>query len=412
MKHSISISVYLFALFALFVLFADELFFGYVSISGMGLESGMKSREAIVIAGIAYILLIKDVLNQKLSNRNYTQLIVLILLLILYYITQFFFPLENKSGNYMARLLVFGSLCIPACYVGMKLASGKYNDALLRLLPAVVIVVSAIVAFAVITTSMMGSILNDDEDVFNYQSASYYLSFCFSYSFFYVFLYKDKRIHRFSKLETIGMLITLVVCVIGCILGGGRGAFVYLVCVCAFMVYRLLKLAGKMKWSTIFLFLGAVGFILILAQRFQVFDSTGFLRVMENLTNDDARIVLWKSAIKAFQESPLFGHGLGSIWWTVGFYSHNMLTDFLAETGLVGTTIFVVIIIKILVCLNNRSKYYSFDMFIYLVFLGVMIHNTFSGYWFSAPKLFFAFGYVFGLNSQWRKPTNKNRIVE
>lgn len=396
-------SIILFALFALFVIFADELFYGYVSIAGLGLESGMKSREAIIIAGIAYFLLLKDMFNHKLYRRNYSQLIALLVLLILYYLTQFFFPSGDKHGKYMAHFLAYGALCMPACFVGMRLARGKYSEDVLKLLPIFVIAVSVIVAVAVVTTSMSGAILNNDEDVFNYQSASYYLSYCFSYSFFYVFLYKNKSRNGFSKLETAGMLIMLFVCAIGCILGGGRGAFVYLVAVSAFIIFRLMKQNGKMKVTTIALLLMAAGIMLFLAQRFQSFESTGFLRVTENLTTDDTRSELWKRAIDAFRESPIFGHGLGSIWWTVGFYSHNMLTDFLAETGLIGTIIFVVVLIKIFICLYKRSKISSFDMFIFLVFLGAMVEYTFSGYWFSAPKLFLAFGYVFGLRRNERR---------
>lgn len=397
-----------FPLFALFVIFSDELFYGFVSLSGMGLESGMKSREAIVIAGIAYLLLIKDMLNHKLSNRNYIQLFALLILLVLYYVVQYLYSGGAKPDRYFSSLLVNGALCIPAGYVGMRLARCYYNEHVLKYLPFFVIAVSSIVAAAVFKSAVTGVLLNDEDDVFNYQSASYYLSYCFSYSFFYVFLYKDKRDKGFSRLEKYGMTVMLFVCALGCILGGGRGAFVYLVCVSTFVVYRLLKQKGKAKGTTIVLLMIAAGVMVILAQYFQVFESSGFTRVSGRLTKDDARTQLWFLAMNAFQESPIIGHGLGSIWWEVGFYSHNMLSDFLVETGIVGAVFFVTVLIKIFVCLSKRSKVSSFDMFIFLVFLGALVKYTFSGYWFSAPKLFLAFGYVFGMSKQMRVLSKKD----
>lgn len=389
----------LFPLFALFVIFADEVFFCYMASSGTIVESGMKSREAIFVAAVAYSMLFMDIANHKLSSRNYRQLFALLGIMILYYLTQFFFPEGMKMPNYTAHLLVYGALCVPAAYVGMRLARTGGEEKMIDLLPVYVIPVALIVGSAAAITSAAGTLLTNEESAFNYQSASYYLAYCFSYSVFFVFLYDHGKQHKWGKLLSFVMFIMLFVCAAGCVLGGGRGAFVYLVLIGIYLVYRIIHKRGngKAKVSTIVLLAVTTIIAVIIASRLNIFDSAGFTRVSENLTSDDNRDALWQRAIKAFKESPILGHGLGSIWWTVGFYSHSMFTDILAETGIVGTAIFLWMLAKSFFTLLRRSKYSQFDFFMFLIFCGIFVECSFSGYWISSPKLFLVFGYVFGL---------------
>lgn len=386
---------YWFPLFALFVIFADELFYGFIAVSGTALESGLKSLEAIGIAGIAYLLILKDVVSKKFSSRNYGQFLALIIILILYYITSFQYQTGNKS--YWSHLLVYGSLCIPACYVGMRLSRREDDDSVISLLPLFVVVVALVTGRAVIYTSVQGSLLGwGDNDVFNYQNASYYLAFCYSYCFYYVFfINRDRKKTTWERFKSIVMMGMLFVCGIGCILGGGRGAFVYIVAITAYLIYRIFKRGGKSNTKYILLVLGGVLVMVYLAHHFNIFSSSGFMRVADSLTSDDIREENVRKAMTAFKESPIIGHGLGSIWWTVGYYSHNMLTDLLAETGVVGTTIVVIVLLSCLFHLIKSSRINQFDMFMLILFLGALVEDTFSGYWISSSKFFLIFGYVY-----------------
>ena len=365
----------------------------------------MKSREAIFVAAVAYSMLFADIVNQKLSLRNYKQLLVLLGIMILYYVTQFFFSEGMKKPNYTAHLLVYGALCIPAAYVGMRLARTGGDEKMIDFLPIYVIPVALIVGSATAITSAAGTLLKDDESAFNYQSASYYLAYCFSYSVFFVFLNDRAKQHMAGKFLSLVMFIMLFVCAAGCVMGGGRGAFVYLVIMGIYLVYRIIQERGngKAKVSTMVLLIATTLIAVFLASRLDIFDSAGFTRISDNLTTDDNRDALWKSAINAFKQSPILGQGIGSVWWTVGFYSHSMFTDFLAETGIVGTAIFLLVLLKCFFTLLRRSRDNCFDMFIFLVFCGALVEYTFSGYWISAPKLFLVYGYVYGLKSSLKR---------
>lgn len=413
-----SISKYTFSLFALFVIFSEELFNSFLLISGIFIESGMKSKEAMLIAGIAYLMIVWDVLKNRFTFRNYLQFLALFIILVLYVLTGFIYPHTFIYDNYVAYLLSYGSLSIPATYVGMRLARGGYEKPLLQLLPLFLFIVSLVVGYVVLFSSFFGFLLNGTGDGFDYQNSSYYLSYCFSYCFFYVFFYlKDNKESKgcLGMITYIAVGLLIFLCAVGCILGGGRGAFVYLVLITIFLVYRVFERSqGGKKKVQYLIILSIVGVLMVvIATYFDIFHSVGAERVSKGLTTDVLRMQSWTDALNAFADSPLFGWGIGSIWWTVGFYSHNILTDFLAEMGLIGTTILLLVLLKMGISMFYRSKVNNFDMFLLLVFLGSLLQATFSGYWISSFKLFLIFGYVFGMskNRKIKQYNEKENVI-
>lgn len=401
-----SLKKYLFPLFVLFVVFSDELYACVMSLTGMGLGSGMKSREMIAIAGITYFMLVIDLLNHRVTNRNWIQLGGLFLILVLYVFTGFFIY-GNSLGNfnrYTAYLLLYGASCVPSAYVGMKLAHGQYGKELIRILPFFVLFVSIITMSLVRSSSMAGVMLGrEEDDAFTYQSASYYLAFCFTYCFFYVFYRKEKEEKRVvESIKTAIMIILFFVCAIGCLMGGGRGAFVYIIAVTFYLIFRVVGRYGRTNMLTMLSLAIAAFLMSYLAYRLQIFQSTGFSRVIEELTTDEYRTTYWKQALGAFYDSPAFGNGIGSIWWTLGFYSHSIVTDLLSETGLIGTSVLFYVLAVILLTLIRRSHISDLDMFLLLFFLGHFIQSFFSGYWFANHALFLSFGYVFSMPKQVR----------
>ena len=90
--------------------------------------------------------------------------------------------------------------------------------------------------------------------------------------------------------------------------------------------------------------------------------------------------------------SPIFGYGIGSIWHTVGHYSHNFFTDVLAEGGMIGFLLMFFLLFKALVRIYKFSivdknlvlvMFYSFTGLIMLMF---------SAYWFDNEQFWFLMG--------------------
>lgn len=397
----------LFALFALIVIFADELFLGTLALTGTAVESGMKGRMAMVIALFAYVLLLVDLLRYKLLKSNITQLLVLFIILFLFYFTREFYPYNAEANShFVSYFLSYGATSIPACIVGMHMARGNFEPAIIKYLPYFTFVIVAIVGYTVFNAYLSGVWLSsNDSNLFNYQNGSYYLSFCYSYCFVSVF-FKELKIAPDARWKWWMMIVLMLICVIGCLAAGGRGAFVYLIVITFYLVYRLSQRRGNKHTNSQWLFLIVAISLFLVANSLNVFESSGLGRIIGTLTEDDTRKELWRKALNSFYDSPLIGNGIGSIWWTVGFYSHNMLTDLLSETGIVGTAIVVWALISIFIQLARRSKTSWLDMFVLVVFLGALVQATFSGYWLASPKLFFAYGYVFGLRNPAKSANN------
>ena len=387
-----------FPLFALFVLFNGELFTTFFVITGITVDTGMRARQAILIAVVAYSMLAVDVVKSRLNQRNVIQLGVLGLILALYMLTGLWHRYSPEHILHRIYMNLYGALCIPAAYVGMRLAKGGYERRVLQFLPYFLLLIILSIGYIVIFRAIDGRLLGWTEgDVTSYQGASYALSFSCAYCLFWLFF--AEKDGAMGKMMYCIVLAMVFVSGIGCIVGGGRGAFLHLICSTAYIIYRVLMRNNRRSGFGKY-FLIAVGAIVMvyLSIHFNIFESAGAMRVSQNLTTDYTREYARKVAINSFLNSPILGHGVGSVWWEYGFYTHNVLLDFLVETGLIGAIIMVVTVFTMLIRLVRCSKTNSFDMFMLLVLIAMMVEHTFSGYWFASSNSFLVFGYVYGKN--------------
>ena len=125
-------------------------------------------------------------------------------------------------------------------------------------------------------------------------------------------------------------------------------------------------------------------------------------RVVGFLTEDTERERLYRLAFQAFEESPIVGQGIGSIWYTVGYYSHNLVMDLLAETGIIGTTIFLYLLLKTFLGLYRLMRYQKTAILLSVIFLGALLKNAFSGYYLGAFKLFMMCSYIYVMNNSFK----------
>jgi O-antigen ligase len=72
-----------------------------------------------------------------------------------------------------------------------------------------------------------------------------------------------------------------------------------------------------------------------------------------------SRVPLWYAAISLFLAHPILGYGSGTLYLTIGTAAHNILLSILAETGLVGFIIFLIILVIVFNEAVRLSKSYS-----------------------------------------------------
>lgn len=391
------IKIYWLPILVLFVIFFNEIFSCSAILRGFTVDTGMKQYEAMLLAAVGYSMMGYDLLKGRMKKREHRTLFFLFAILFLYMLTPVFYG--GSSDMHTTYLLVFVSECIPAAYIGIRFAKSGLHHRINDLLPYTVIPISVLIGTIGLTAAMMGlTVGNSDGQVggdtgLNYQSLSYFMAFSYTYASYYALYVKKKGlINIFLRFA---MAADMLFCAMICLMAGGRGAFVYIVAITFFMIFYFLKSSKRHRaFAVITIILLAIIFIYIF-NTFGVMQTKGMERVTGKLTEDNVRQELYQSAFDTFLTSPIIGMGVGSIWWTVGFYCHNMILDLLAETGLVGTLFLLSIVWRTFLRLYKLSVKDKTYLFLLLVMAGELTSCMFSGYYIAAFKIYFVCAFVY-----------------
>ena len=382
-----------FPIFFLIYLFSDQLLSVILSLTGMSVDSGMLQRIIAPIAVVSYVILARDI--QKLRTINVRKvLFITCCFAILYLLSSF--AHSPVSGYYTARILRFLSICVAGVAVGIHLAYYPCFDKIEKLLPFFTFVFLYVLGSYGMQATMNGTIIHEGEgegtDIgLNYQAFSYYMAIEYTYCLYFLFFSTIKGT-KYYRAMVIPMAIMCIMSALLCIAGGGRGPFVYLGFI-TFVFFLFNRRINNFSHRMIIIPLMII-FFLVAATRLQIFDSYGFLRISEKMTEDSARSVLYAKAWESFLESPIIGHGFGSIWWTVGWPCHNMVLDLLAEGGLIGAGTVLYIFFFTGKFLWKNTWRYPWLFLILVVFLEAMVENFFSGYWVSCQAIWFSMAFA------------------
>lgn len=381
-----------FPFFFLFWLFSGQLFSVYLSVSGISVQSGMLQRLITPIAIISYIILVRDLLNQK--NPNVKKVLILTIFFAALYLFSSFFEMNIRS-EYYTRFLRFASICVAGVAIGIHLAQNPCYEKIDKLLPFFIIIMVYVLGNYGLEAALNQSVIHEEEGEgvgLNYQSFSYYMALAFAECLYFIF-FSTIRGTRYHRIMTWPMSIVCVASGVLCLIGGGRGPFLFLV-VFVFVFLYFYNRTHKLSLGQIVIFIGLIAVFALLSSRIDIFNTSGFTRVVENMTQDDTRPILYAKAWDAFLSSPILGHGFGSIWWTVGFASHSMILDLLAEGGLIGTFFVLYFIFMSLRYLWRQTKIAKYHFLILLLLVEALVENFVSGYWVSCEAMWFCVAFA------------------
>lgn len=191
------------------------------------------------------------------------------------------------------------------------------------------LVLTVILLFLVRTYSVIsGSSLIHDDSGFLYQNISYYSAYNVGLSLF--LLYEGRFNKPFSKFLCYALVALQITT---CFLSGGRGGVLLsIILVASYVIIQMRK--NILILIPVFL----LGFIILflpipgienesIARSLSVFSG-------ENV--DELRADLHSEALANFLRKPILGNGIGSVFYLLGIYSHNFVTDILCEIGIVG----------------------------------------------------------------------------
>lgn len=382
--------------FILVVAFSYSIYFVIATFLGIPQEGVVfRLYSGILAVVVAFVFFLSI---HRIPRRIYIGgLLLCAIIILLYFSTRCFY--DEVNNRYTSYFLSMGVRFIPAVLTGMYMLS--HDDIMKKveyaLLPFILLYTITLASVAFTANIGVNIAQTFNTDFLNYQSISYYSIFAFSFNM-YLIVQCSNSYTRYRRYILIALAILQVIITI---MAGGRGAFVL---GCVFTLYFALKHITFSKLISYIL----IGLAVLLTINAILSDNEifkmGFERIFNFFGNTEAigtdnRWIRWNLAWNAFTKSPVFGHGLGSVFYEVGFYSHNIFTDMLCEGGVVLFLIFIFVLMKfirasqILITEDYRNE------IIVIVFLCSFVMNSFSGYYLSDTGIWLSLTYVLCKNS-------------
>lgn len=382
--------------FILVVAFSYSIYFVIATFLGIPQEGVVfRLYSGILAVVVAFVFFLSI---HRIPRRIYIGgLLLCAIIILLYFSTRCFY--DEVNNRYTSYFLSMGVRFIPAVLTGIYMLS--HDDIMKKveyaLLPFILLYTITLASVAFTANIGVNIAQTFNTDFLNYQSISYYSIFAFGFNM-YLIVQCSNSYTRYRRYILIALAILQVIITI---MAGGRGAFVL---GCVFTLYFALKHITFSKLISYIL----IGLAVLLTINAILSDNEifkmGFERIFNFFGNTEAigtdnRWIRWNLAWNAFTKSPVFGHGLGSVFYEVGFYSHNIFTDMLCEGGVVLFLIFIFVLMKfirasqILITEDYRNE------IIVIVFLCSFVMNSFSGYYLSDTGIWLSLTYVLCKNS-------------
>ncbi len=221
-----------------------------------------------------------------------------------------------------------------------------------------------------------------DSSGLSYQNISYFSSYAFGLTFFH--LNEKSKIIKLSPASVFMYVVLFLAQISSCLISGGRGGLVLFIIlfVFSFAIHNGIKKSYKILLPTLIIILIAWFLIPIIIDVLDI-NVKGLSRIIRFLNRgfvDEGRSNLFSQSLNVFVDSPVIGNGIGSIFFYLHTYSHNLFLDILSETGLIGLFAFLFIIILFIrktVLLFNQGSLYRF---LTILFICGFSLNLFSGY--------------------------------
>ncbi len=312
----------LFPLWFVIMMFIEPLFLVMCYQFGIEREGSLYKAflaSAFCISVVFYV----ECLNQRAKRVDGVLFLGLFAFGLIYYMTSLFYGYIDTF--YIGHFLRWGAQCISAVLVGLVISRYKDSYKINYCIPLIVVVLTPFIASASLRGGHeLGQYVDEDSGL-NYQVISYSMAVLFGTTAYYLFFAKRKFK---SKIVNLLMCICLAMQGLICAMSGGRGGFVLLCVIIAALLYCAFKKNQISKTKILFAIFAAILVFLFLANYFNLWDSGGFQRVINPLSQQTGRKDDWQEVMEYFWRSPIIGNGLGSDFYTWGFYSHNILVDF------------------------------------------------------------------------------------
>ena len=244
----------------------------------------------------------------------------------------------------------------------------------------------------------------------NYQMLSYIGTLTAILSVFVLSNYKKSlNIAGGSKEKTVKifLIVSIFIGIWATISGQGRGALILLV---LFAVYMITSMSIKYNQNhknvlnKILLVLTFVVVFIII--KTQIADENladnvllsgrmgqfikGMLENPKEYILYSARGKIYVKVLPAIKNSPIWGHGIGSVFYAADTYSHNIFLDIMCELGIIGIGIFIALSCRLIK--NSQKDLCTY--FVWWILLSDFFVLQLSGYYLYHTGIWFSIGYL------------------
>lgn len=202
-------------------------------------------------------------------------------------------------------------------------------------------------------------------------SEEYSMGFSYASVFYFIFLLNDFFFRK--KISSALLLIPIFLVIFAY---GSRGA---LVCILAFLIFRLIKNILQKKQMVqsflliVFIILTYLNFrnILLLVERMfytlNIQSRTLSLILYNEIEYSAGRDVLYSSIIEVLKEDPLSIRGINADYNLLGIYSHNIVLELMYEFGVIIGFILLMTILFTIIFVLFKKYVYEFDSLIIII---------------------------------------------
>ena len=293
----------------------------------------------IVVILLGSMVFIKGVPRDALLNRRDKQLFFLIILFTIFlifqlsiaYVPSIVIVYIKRYFLYAFLLLLIPKIDVAACAIKLS----KYYS---------FIVAGSIILMTFITGEKTGGLVG------NYQFAGMLMSIA---CILFLIDYFNNNVRKFNLIGCLFCLCALLM--------SGKRMFAILVVISFLVIY--IKSESKNKIQRLFAAIVIISVGIVAMYYFIPSARELFERILE-LSSDEqtltsGRNVLWEKAIDIFKDNKIYGIGFGAFETYFGdhfvirgisaYLTHNIYFGLLAETGIIGFTVYIVFMISTLI---------------------------------------------------------------
>ncbi len=366
----------------------------FILYSGLNLpENGILFKiYSVTLTFLIILIFFSSFKKLPIKERN-NCILICFYVVSLFFITRLIYGRANEMYN--TYFFSMGVRFIPALLCGVimlkeKNALSYMEKALLPFVTIYTIVLASVIFNANANSNMV--LTYNIEGGMNYQTMSYYSVFSFGLT---LYLLANSS---FNKVTHLLLIVMSFLQIVMALMTGSRGAFVLAIVIVAYYTFNHFSVKKVIAISSLVILISYIFFMNF--ENGYLLDK-GISRIVDFWSNSsaiaqDSRWIRWNLAWNAFEESPIWGNGIGSVFYKVGFYSHNIFTDLLCEGGILLTSVFIYILFRFLVKIKRLISYDRKFELILIIFLCSFVNILFSGYYLSETGIWLSFVYILG----------------